>query len=459
MFWLLLLSSSAFLLSSLLKRVLRAADWAVMTSMLFFGTVWTSISFGPRIYRLCRSKGGRKQNPTLRLTTTMTMSATETDPAQSAPTASSSSSSSQHSFFVELAEVKNLIESITSTSEATDIVEDGSSSEEVKSGSCPADRTHSFPLMMKSRIDALAKFREILDRYLEAPTLLDPYLADMVSRLGGFCCRDVQPTRQQDSSCHQRLAHGALYAVAKVRGRKHIAKFLPHGVEQVEHILNNLEWYSKEMQTEAESGDAGFHKPMSTDGNDARLSTTLSVQLPPLWESVYMLWVWMGMLSLTPFASSVVMNENRWNGLVALGQKHLAEAGAVRDVAAVALASWLVRPEQTKRREAFITEYAMETTVDATSNDDSSSNSLASPASVFVKLGVTQTMATMLKVCSRDIRAMSSLLLSMKPFILSFLEIGATSAPDSSMSAPKRGMTKRNIIKMIADPTNANITG
>jgi hypothetical protein len=191
----------------------------------------------------------------------------------------------------------------------------------------------------QDRNAALNRWRQILDRYLECPTLLDQSLELMVQRLadgvlqqyvsnanasttnGGDDINDENDETAATTAHSERHALSALYALCKVRGRKIVQKFLPHSVEDLDPVWNALR--ALICRPEEESGSASEKVPTSTTA------------AAPLWESVYMLWNWMAVLSLIPFDCKVVTDAHFWHVLLETAQGHLTDAGPVRE------AGWL----------------------------------------------------------------------------------------------------------------------
>lgn len=163
---------------------------------------------------------------------------------------------------------------------------------------------------LSERDDALTKIRGIFDKYLECPSLLDGHLEDIVTCL--------TTSARLNFNNH---ALSALYALSKVRGRKRIARFFPHEAQDVEPVFAALQ----QIQL----------NPSSTFNTG-----------PQSWESVYVLWIWMEMLSLVPFdCASVLSNDAFVPSLMELAKTHLSLAGPVRETASSCLASWLNRPD------------------------------------------------------------------------------------------------------------------
>lgn len=228
---------------------------------------------------------------------------------------------------------------------------------------------------------ALTSLREILDKYLELPSLLDKYIESMVVKLttGARNLMDdpsnIVSSAQQFWSSPLPRQFSALYALSKVRGRKRIQKFLPHQVEDVHVILSTLQ---------------GVHT-LSRNENMASLDSASTGQ-PQLWESMFVLWNWMGMLSKVPFESSVVIDMKSIDDLVELAKEYLSEAGPTRDMASACLASWLSRPDLEKTHlEAF-----------QVWSNKVLEEFLQDSKEVIRTMGVLQTLVTIIKVSSSD---------------------------------------------------------
>lgn len=222
--------------------------------------------------------------------------------------------------------------------------------------------------------NALTSLRAILDRYLEAPTLLDPYLAALVTPLGDHC-RDALVGDQIDDCC---FALSAIYSVSKVRGRKRIAAFLPHAIDLVEPVLAEVLRLSDIFEESKEKN-----------------------QDPPLWESIYILWMWLELLSLTPFDRRVVLQEPTIPALTKSVKEHLAQAGPIRDTAATCLASWLVRQDMEESMRDFCS-WAKVVLERSVWGNDNESSTMSLGNSIFLPLGILQTLSFMLKVGPRS---------------------------------------------------------
>lgn len=246
---------------------------------------------------------------------------------------------------------------------------------------------------------ALAKFRTILDKYLECPTLLDPYLESMVTSLGMsargiihevFLSQNTIGTDDQgndnmvDEQYNQNdgielvdkldtLLHllSAIYALSKVRGRKFIQKLLPHEVSDVEPVLAMLRWFG---WLDSQSVN---HDDMSNDneGNVIQLLKRIqqqqesSMESAKIWESIYSLLNWLGIISLVPFDLHTIdstlggtdSNEDETpitlvHSILTTSASHLNDSGPTREAAAACLASLLSRPDlEQSELEGFVT--------------------------------------------------------------------------------------------------------
>ena len=235
----------------------------------------------------------------------------------------------------------------------------------------------------------LSQFRTILDGYQECPTLLDAHLERMASSLAQGARTMVHELfavcRHRDNNKDgavdaaekaraaaatataarllQRLRYplSALYALSKVRGRKQVQRFLPHGTDDVEPVLHVLRLVGR---VDAMGRDTSSCTNTNANANDdgrcagpdaersialaaamaaASTSTSTSIHVSPKssaagegmafpsthsgssttcssssgwdatadgeaqwWESTYVLLMWLGMLSLVPFDLTVM---------------------------------------------------------------------------------------------------------------------------------------------------------
>jgi len=274
----------------------------------------------------------------------------------------------------------------------------------------------------------LSQFRTILNRYQECPTLLDAHLERMAAALSsgartivhrlfiiGRCCNDDNnnngsrsdaATTAEAAQLLQQLRYplSALYALSKVRGRKQVQRFLPHGTDDVEPVLSVLRLVGMvdaldrgiihhegncEQKSDAQadrgrersivlaatsaaaSGSCGtstgngMTSPSTHSGSSSGWDATADGEAQ-WWESTYVLLMWLGMLSLVPFDLTVMdsstsevvdmdsdpASDNNNNTKVTLAssilstsRSHLSDPGPTRDAAAACLASLLSRPD------------------------------------------------------------------------------------------------------------------
>ena len=276
------------------------------------------------------------------------------------------------SFFIEHSEVTELI-SILSDTTSDGSLEGGSSS------------------FLKEKATALSKFRCILDRYLECPTLLDPYLEGMVSNLASGAktiIHDLFFRRHQavdylefmeevfETENLFGLMHllSAIYALSKVRGRKFIQRLLPHGVEDVEPVLAVLRWFGlleMELKQPSCGGVDGGNGGVS---NDRKIFERIrrdegSIDAAKIWESIYSLLIWLGIISLVPFdlhtidsslenSTNDIPNERSMTlvkSILSTSASRLNDSGPTREAAAACLASLLSRPDlEQSELEGFV---------------------------------------------------------------------------------------------------------
>jgi hypothetical protein len=104
---------------------------------------------------------------------------------------------------------------------------------------------------------ALIQLRQIFDKYLELPSLLDRHVETMVGDLSK-AARSIMESSDMESFYESPLPRilSALYALSKVRGRKRVQKFLPHQVNDVEVVLETLKALDKNEASNATSGDS-----------------------------------------------------------------------------------------------------------------------------------------------------------------------------------------------------------
>jgi len=393
---------------------------------------------------------------------------------------SSSFVASEATFFIEAEEVRNLISSLA-------ILETNSSSTHATATATAADKTAQYSNddddkdkdknfhagVRNSQLtgnEALSRLRVIFDKYLECPTLLDPHLERMCTALSskaleiihelyGSFTNSNNTSNEHDnnndndnagdsdndaddneSELKLKLARlnndkikilklhlTPLYALSKVRGKKHIQKYLSHNVQDVEPVLFVL----RHMEGIKETNSIEIGKAF-------------------VWESVFVLLLWVGMLSLVPFDlntidSTIIVNKTYANDVTVIDtntdddadadaekkdassskttlisfmimttKKHLSDAGATREASASSLASLLSRPDLEEAELASFIDYSNYILRDylwslnhngqsnpTTATIMSTTNTSTFQNSVFLVMGIVQTLANVFKTGSR----------------------------------------------------------
>jgi len=300
--------------------------------------------------------------------------------------------SSEASFFVESKEVFHLIVSLSLTSNETIEM---AGNETTPSGD-----------------KALARLRTIFDKYLECPSLLDPHLEKICTALcqkARAIIYDIYDTMRSRSLTTEvdenNSADGTnqfqdlkrylsgLYAISKVRGRKYVQKYFSHDVFDVEPILHVFRIMEHRTETTNEMmGEA------------------------QVWESLYSLLVWLGMLSLVPFDLKTIDSSVSIKGddtgkeatptlissMLTSIRSHLSDAGPTRDPAASSLASLLSRPDLEGNELRDFVSWGNSILEEYLGLKDGSSSVIAKPSSIFLVMGVIQTLANIFKTGSRS---------------------------------------------------------
>ncbi|KAJ1932300.1 hypothetical protein EC988_009502, partial [Linderina pennispora] len=182
---------------------------------------------------------------------------------------------------------------------------------------------------------------EILGRYQEQPTCLDPHLERIISQLMSLAQRyvyafhDSLPAGSADAVSAQRMSgiFGLVYLLCKVRGYKVVLRFFPHEVADIEPVFATL-WYHTA-------------KP---DGRS--------------WTTRYVLLIWLSLLAMIPFdiesidsgmhglpalepadAEANMANMSLVKKWVALGKVYLRRPGCEMEGAAVMLSRLLSRKD------------------------------------------------------------------------------------------------------------------
>ncbi|KAG7348074.1 tubulin folding cofactor D [Nitzschia inconspicua] len=279
---------------------------------------------------------------------------------------------------------------------------------------------------------ALEELRGIYDKYLELPSLLDRCVASMMEGMMSaarplllqISCRTIHKNVGRTSEDAKDGIHyymfqmsplprilSAIYALSKVRGRKRIQKFLTHQVEDVEPVWNALLFLDHLQKAERKrcmdpSGMCLLEQTDSVDGG------------PKLWESLYTLWNWMGIIGKIPFDCLVVLDDAQISQLLQLATSHLSETGPIRDVAASCLACWLTRPDM--EHSEFLRTFhdwsktQLKSYLDGIDPLLDLSQRTENDTTIFTILGILQTIVTMLKVSTAD---RSVLLATVEPYM------------------------------------------
>lgn len=248
----------------------------------------------------------------------------------------------------------------------------------------------------QSNDQKLTEFRAILDKYLELPSLLDRFIALMVHNLTDAAYVFLRTDKEEQIKTFwttplPRIL-SALYALSKVRGRKRIQKFLPHQVEDVEPTLVTLQSLDEMLrrdELEQQQEEAVVNKG---------IGTTMTGR-PELWESIYTLWNWMGILGKVPFDMKVVIDSTQISDLHKLGIAHISRTGPTREMSAACLASWLTRPDlEDSVLQREFESWSRGVLTDYVSEQDDSTIQNCKHRDLFSTLGILQTIVTMLKV-------------------------------------------------------------
>lgn len=290
---------------------------------------------------------------------------------------------SETSFFIEVEEVLQLISSLSLHENSTNLLIGDS---------------------------ALARLRVVFDKYLECPSLLDPHLEKIVTLLSSNAVRiahefyniridDISDAvmNRFDEEETQKIRNlkrilSAIYSISKVRGRKHVQKFLTHDVSDVEpilHALRILENLPEENEIDAESKN---------------------------WESIYIILVWIGMLSLVPFdlntidssiehSTGIISGDGNHptliSSMIMTTRKHLADSGPTREAASYSLSSLLSRPDLEQLELEDFVSFSNSVLKDYLVSEGMS-GSLHGATSIFLVMGVVQTLAAIFKTGSRS---------------------------------------------------------
>lgn len=256
--------------------------------------------------------------------------------------------------------------------------------------------------------DALVRIRRIFDKYLDLPSLMDKNIGKIVSLLTNGAKEIMGSVDVMDKLWDSSLPRilSAIYALSKVRGRKRVQKFLPHAVDDVEIVFQTLQKLDTLRSRHSQQTDL-HHGPQ-------------------LWESIHTLWNWVGILSLVPFKSSIIVEEAQISGLVALGKAHLSDPGPIREMAASCLASWLSRPEFEGTDLVSFVKWSCDILGDSSS----------SRRNIFLNMGCLQTLVSILKTSKADRKILISLV---KPLWAAISELSGSNSSNL--------LLRKNLIK------------
>ncbi|CAL1528267.1 unnamed protein product [Lymnaea stagnalis] len=164
---------------------------------------------------------------------------------------------------------------------------------------------------------AAERFRIIIDEYQEQPHLIDPFLEEFLIALLDI---GKQPSTPRPAS---KQAFFYLYLITKMRGFKQVVKLLPHEVSDMDPLLTLIE-----------SQNPQDHE---------------------IWETRYVLLVWLSIVCLIPFdLKRLDSNLQQGDGnlkvrtmdrIMAICKVYLMVADKCRDAAAYLMSKFLTRPD------------------------------------------------------------------------------------------------------------------
>jgi len=299
----------------------------------------------------------------------------------------------------------------------------------------------------KTRDEALSKIRNILDNYLEQPTLLDPYLVELVqhtliakgrdimhqlffqSRLSNGSSIDETNTINGDNDAQinvtkdgdgmdKNIKHSqekvtkkaqlsyilsAIYAFCKVCTHKKVQRLLSHEANDVESVFYMLQ---QQQAYQKKSKHASFEEDHDCEAQS--------------WESSYVLLLWMEMLSYVPFDLQTIDSTSTFSSfttstsislvesIISTCKSHLCDAGPTRRASASCLAAYLSRPDLEK--ELYLTKYVEWSNNSVLQKELNATTINSSNTNVFRVMGVVQSLAVIFKSDSQS-TSRSSLLL------------------------------------------------
>ncbi|CAL8303672.1 unnamed protein product [Merluccius merluccius] len=212
---------------------------------------------------------------------------------------------------------------------------------------------------------ATERFLVIMDRYQEQPHLLDPHLEWMMNTM-----LDIGRNEQSPPSLLH-MGFKFLYIISKVRGYKIFMQLFPHEVADVQPVLDLL----------------SRQDPKDTE----------------IWETRYMLLLWLSMTCLIPFDLSRLdghvdlvsgqAREPTMDRILAIVKMYLTVTDSCRYAAAVLVSKFMTRPDVKKKHLADFLDWSLTTIMQA--NDRLMTD-------IVVMDGTLQSLAQLFKHGKRD---------------------------------------------------------
>ncbi|XP_078140613.1 tubulin-specific chaperone D [Centroberyx gerrardi] len=216
-----------------------------------------------------------------------------------------------------------------------------------------------------TRESATQRFLVIMNRYQEQPHLLDPHLEWMLNMILDL----VRSEKSPPLLVH--LGFKFLYIISKVRGYKVFMQLFPHEVANVQPVLDLL----------------SRQDPKDTE----------------IWETRYMLLLWLSMTCLIPFDLSRLDGHLESDGgqarepimdrILAIAKSYLTVTDSSRDAASVLVSKFMTRPDVKQKRLGDFLDWSLTTISQA--NDQSMGD-------IVVLDGALQSLAQLFKHGKRD---------------------------------------------------------
>uniref|UniRef100_A0A667WIG7 Tubulin-specific chaperone D n=1 Tax=Myripristis murdjan TaxID=586833 RepID=A0A667WIG7_9TELE len=216
-----------------------------------------------------------------------------------------------------------------------------------------------------TRESATQRFLVIMNRYQEQPHLLDPHLEWMLNMILDLVRNEKSPPLLVH------LGFKFLYIISKVRGYKAFMQLFPHEVADVQPVLDLL----------------SRQDPKDTE----------------IWETRYMLLLWLSMTCLIPFDLSRLDGHLESDGgqarepimdrILSIAKSYLTVSDSSRDAASVLVSKFMTRPDVKQKRLGDFLDWSL-TTI-SHSNDQS-------VADIVVLDGALQSLAQLFKHGKRE---------------------------------------------------------